>query len=346
MKKPLSILLVLLNIQACAETKDTQTSQVEHNKGLQMKTDTELFGKQPVYKLRTQTSAAGVVVNLNGVQIYENFSEGDTFNLATVNDLITSKDNTLSITLSSEKHLSSSAGGRVTLEVFSEGKHYIICNVTLDNSKKNKNQESTPKGIYSYDVQKGLYLDIHGKIDIGKTSLSPSMMYRSGKHDGLQSTLTFSLPTPFQRWKFLDSQNIIEEDYDDLTDDKYEQLKKSIKIQALYAIDAKIRKALKAKKPEAVLDLFNERFEENAKAYYDTPQSMRKEFLIGLKENLDDPDCELREYPENEHYFVIEKNRKLAWLRSIQFYNKKTKIYSTFHIKYRLDNKGKWVITH
>ncbi len=152
------------------------------------------------------------------------------------------------------------------------------------------------------------------------------------------------MPTPFPRWRFLDSPDIIDKTYDYLDKDEYDKLKHSPKIQALYALDAKLRAALKAKNPQSIIDLFSERFEELGAAFYDTPQNMKKIQLDAFMEKLT-PDYTLLEIDKNNHYFVIEENRKLAWIKPIEYYNKRTGIYTTLEIKYRFNKQGEWVIT-
>jgi len=339
----LLILLLLLSLQACANDnkRETEENQV---KGKEM-TRAEIFGEKPIYKLRIKAEGAAVIVKINGVEIYKNFSGSKAFMLQTVNDLIASKDNSISITLADEKYLSKDAWGSVTLEVFSEEKHYVLNSLVLNMSKKDKTSDSTKMGSYSYDVQKELVSNVQGKIRIGEITVEPDIMYQSDKHDGMKAKQTFSLPTPYPKWKFLDSKNIIEEDYNHLSQKEYEKLKKTPKIQALYAVDAKIRKALKSKNPQGIIDLFNERFEEGGIAFYDTPQNMKKILLEDFVEYVNNSDAELIERSEDEHYFVIEENKKLAWLRPIAYYDKKTGLYHSYNIKYRLNKEGEWVIT-
>jgi len=348
MIKTILLFLTLLTLHACADdTHNQQTNNTTPQGAPMVKTRAEIFGEKPIYKIRIRAQKAYVIAKINGVTIYENFSGERAFTLETVNSLITSHDNTMSLSLlvlENEK-IPSDAGGCATLEVFSKGKHYVLNRVCIDMSQKEKTIDSTPAHEYSYDAKKGLVRDIKGKIEVGETILKPETMYQTDKVNGIKAIQSFSLPTPFPRWKFLDSQEIIDSNYDYLSKEAYKALKKSPKIQALYALDKKIRDALKAKVPEKIIDLFQERFEEDAHAYYDTPQSLKQGQLEFFLRDVNDPDNELVEWKGDELYFVIEENRKLAFLRKIQFYNKKTKLYSGYPIKYRLNKQGEWVIT-
>ena len=346
MRRLLIAMTVLFSIHACADdTIDKQTNNTKPQGAQMVKTRAEIFGEKPIYKLRIQAENVEITAKINGVTIYENFSSNKAFALETVNSLIASHNNTMSLMLTADK-LSPKARAKLMLEVFAQGKHFILNSIYVDLSQKKITQGSTPPHEYSYDAKKGgLVRDIKGKIEVGKTTVEKFDSYRRDPADGLNITQSFSLPTPFPRWKFLDSPDIIEGTYDYLNEKEHAQLKKSPKIQALYALDKKIRDALRAKQPEKVIDLFQERFEENAHAYYDTPQGIKQGFLEHLRSDVNDPDNELVEHKGDELYFVIEENRKLAWIRDIEFYNKKTKLYSGYPIKYRLNKEGEWVIT-
>jgi len=341
MIKTILLFLTLLTLHACAD--NTTNKQTTPQGAPMVKTRAEIFGEKPIYKLRINSEGVAVKARINGTEVH--FGGYNTRALETVNSLITSHDNTMSLMLISEK-LDPKARAKLTLEVYAGGKHFILNSIYVDLSQKNITQGSTPAHEYSYDAKKGLVRDIKGKIEVGKTTVEKFNSYRGEKADILNVTQSFSLPTPFPRWKFLDSQDIIDFDYDFYKEEtQYEALKKSPKIQALYALDKKIRDALKAKEPEKVIDLFQERFEENAHAYYDTPQELKQLLFDDFTTTVNDPDNELVEWKGDELYFVIEENRKLAFLRKIQFYNKKTKIYHGYAIKYRLNKEGEWVIT-
>lgn len=346
--KKLLILVLLLSSQACANDnkRETEENQV---KGKEM-TRAEIFGEKPIYKLRVHmtnnTSDIAIKAKVNGVKVYENFANSKAFGLMTVNDFISNKNNTIGMMLMAKsQNISSQAKAKVTLEVFAEGKHYILNSLVLDMSKEDKTEGSTEIGVYSYDSKKGLVSDLDGQIKVGGVSVEKFNLYRRGKVTGLNVTQTFSLPTPYPKWKFLDSQNIIETTYDYMNKEEHEKLKKTPKIQALYTLDAKIRKALKDKNPQSIIDLFDERLKEKAIAVYEPFSTLKPDFLEFISKDVNDVDNELVEYSKDEHYFVIEENKKLAWLRPIEYYNKVTKLYSIYRIKYRLNKEEKWVIT-
>jgi hypothetical protein len=333
--------LMLIAFNACAKNNQKHTTQG----AVMAKTNTEIFGNKPIYKLRVNAENVVIKAKINGVDIYENFSGNKAFSLETVNDLITSTDNTMSMMLMAKGKLNPKARAKLTLEVYAQGKHYILNSIYVDLSQKKITQGSTPPHEYSYDSKQGMIRDIKGKIIVGETTVEKFNSYRRGSVDGLNIVQHFSLPTPFPRWKFLDSPNIIDETYDYIDTKEHAKLKKTPKIQALYALDAKIRNALKAKHPEKIIDLFAERFEESAYAFYDTPQSLKKELMDDFMETVNDPNKEFIERKGDDLYFVIEENKKLAWLNSISFYDKESGIYSHYRIKYRLNKQGEWVIT-
>ncbi len=336
----LTMVLALLSLSACAKNNTSHTS----TKGTNM--DKQTFGEKPIYKLRIEALNAKVIAKINGVEVYHNFSGTQAFALETVNDYITSGDNNISMTLSDDK-LKPNVKGRIRLEVTSSrnGKRYTLTTLSYDLSIKDHTKEATPPGFYRFEEDKGMVADQHGKMVIGKIITQAETMYQTTKQDGIKATQTFSVPTPYPRWRFLDSQDIIDFDINYISMDAYKKLKNSPKIKALYAIDAKLRQALRDKKPQGVIDLFSERFEEDGIAFYDTPQNMKKILLDDFIEVVNNPNKELIEYKGDDLYFVIEENRKLAWLRPIEYYDKKTGLYKSYNIMFRLNKQGEWVIT-
>ena len=343
MKKILLIVAILLDFQACANAKTIENSTKQSKKENRM-TNTDIFGEKPIYKLRIKANNVAIVAKINATEVYGNFSEGHAVGLVTVNDLISNENNTLSMMLFSET-MGSNIQASVTLEVYAEGKHYILNTLNVDMRNKDKTAGSTKIGNYTYDHKKGLIPEEKGKIIIGDIRSEKFNIYRGDKDNVINFSQIFSLPTPYPRWKFLDSQDIIKQKHDYLSKEEDSTLQKSSIIQALYAIDAKIRKALKEKKPEKIIDLFEERFQEDSIALYAKPEDLKKELLDSFRVYVNDKDCTLLEDSKEEHYFVIEENKKLAWIKSIEFHNKKTGIYHSYTIQYRLNNKGEWVIT-
>ena len=319
----------------------------QHPQGTQM--DRYTFGKEPICKLRIKGQNSVVAVHINGVGVYENFT-GRAFALITVNDYIIHGDNNISITLSDIKKLNPKAWGVVTLEVYytkgGKSKHHVLSRLVYDLGLKEKTGDSSRPGFYSFDDERGMVEDEEGALIVGKIIAEPETMYRDMKIDGIKATQSVRIPAPYPRWKFLDAPDIIGSDYDYLSEEEYEKLKNTPKIQALYALDARIRRALKNKNPQSVIGLFGERFEEDGIAFYTPVSEMRQILLDDFIEAVNNPDKELVEYKNpDDLYFVIEKNRKLAWIRPISIYDRKTGIYGIYNIKYRLNKRGEWVIT-
>ena len=133
MKKLLAIVLLLLGIQACANNTENNAVK-EHNKA-QKETamrETEIFGREPIYKLRINASNTDIKAKINGVEVYKNFSESShVTGLVTVNDVIANGFNDMSIMLL-PYHLKPNMKATITLEVFAEGKHYILNHLSVD----------------------------------------------------------------------------------------------------------------------------------------------------------------------------------------------------------------------
>ena len=340
------LLLIGCIFFAYAGAEERHTTQ-QHPQGKRM--DRYTFGKEPIYKLRIKGQNSVVAVHINGVGVYEH-GLGRAFALITVNDYIIHGDNNISVTLSDIKKLNPKAWGVVTLEVYyaKDGKqrHHTISRLVYDLGLKDKTGDSSRPGFYRFDDEKGMIPDTEGSLIVGKIIVKPETMYRRLKIDGIKATQSVRIPAPYPRWRFLDAPHIIESDYDYLSEEEYEKLKNTPKIQALYALDAKIRRALKNKNPQSIIGLFSERFEEISKAGYSDIASLKSGFLKLIISDINNPDKELVEYENpDDLYFVIEKNRKLAWIRPISIYDRKTGIYSIYNIRYRLNKRGEWVIT-
>ena len=341
------LLLISATMMLCAATGTAKNTTSTTYKGNKM--DRNLFSKEPIYKLKMRGNGKFIVF-INGVDVFRSFEKGN-HALITVNDYIVNGDNNISLTLIDRPKLSPKAWGVVSLEVYytdklGKSRHHTLSRLVYDLTLKDKTGDASKPGFYRFDDDKGMIPDANGSLIIGKIVTKPETMYRRTKADGIKATQSVRIPAPYPRWRFLDAPNIIDSDYDYLSEEEYNKLKQSPKIQALYALDAKIRKAFKEKRIQSVVNLFNERFEEFASAFYDTVPNLKKGYIAFVQEYANNPDCELVEYPNpDDLYFVIEKNRKLVWIRPIEFHNKKTGIYRSYDIKYRLNKQGEWVIT-
>jgi hypothetical protein len=344
MKKLILLLsaMMLLSLNACADNHATKLKTTQGNK-----MDTHTFGDKPIYKIRVEGTGSPAIILINGVNVYESFTGEHFFSLVTVNEYITSGDNVIMIKLLDEPKLSKDAKVTLTLEVTSSKtkKHYVLATLSYDLSKKNPSEDSSKSGFYRFDDDKGMVQNAQGKLIIGKIKTLPFSFYQRDPVEGFSVTQTVSIPTPYKRWRFLDSEDIIDKTYDYLSKEEHTKLKNSLKIKALYALDAKLRQAFREKNPQKIIDLFDERFEENGAAFYETPQHMKKILLDDFIEVINNPNKSLIEYKGDDLYFVIEENCKLAWIKPIEIFDKETGIYSRYGVKYRLNKRGEWVIT-
>jgi len=169
-------------------------------------------------------------------------------------------------------------------------------------------------------------------------------MYQNSKAKGIKLQQKFYMTNSFPRWKFLDSEDIIDTKYDNLTEAEYQVLRKTKKIQALYALDRKIREAAKGRDRAFLKKLFKERSDENAKAFYYDANSNLDGFVSSLIDIVNDPHNELIERSEKDNYFVVEENRKLAKIRPIAIKDNETGLYHRYNIQYRYKD-GEWMVT-
>jgi len=359
MIKKLAILILLsmvfgLNSYA-SEQKEKKTQEVKvvkksaipnpyitKRQGIEM--DKTTFGEQPIFKLEIKAVNTEITVLINGVEVYRDFSRSQVFMEYTINDYLISGDNTIDVKLLADNQLHPNAQCKVTLNVYSSelDETYNLNKIVYKHGDKEQLGESTPFGSYKFD--RGLKSDLNGSIFVDRVTTEPITIYRRGKAKGIKLQQKFYLTNPFPRWKFLDSEDILSESYDNLSAEAHKELKESKKIQALYALDRKIREAAKGRDRAFLKKLFKERSDENAKAFYYDAHSNLDGFVSSLINTVNNPHNELIERSEKDNYFVVEENRKLAKIRPIAIKDNETGLYHRYNIQYRYKD-GEWMVT-
>ena len=310
--------------------------------------DTVTFGENPIFKLDIEAENVEIIVLINGVEIYTDFTAGYASMRYTIHDYLNSGDNEITVKLltsedSNYKFLKD-ARCKVYLNAYSSDlkTSYDLNQIVYEHDAKEPLAKSTPFG--SYRLDKGLKADVNGKIFVDKVTSEPITTYRESKSGGVILRQKFYMTNPFPRWKYMDSDDILDRSYDNLSTKEYKALQKSPRIQALYDLDFKIRQAIKAKDLTYLKNLFKERTEESAKAFYGDAENVLEEFMKRFGEKVTQSEFELTSWTEEEHYFIVEENRKLARLRSISFKSKKTGLFHIYQMKYRYE-KGEWILT-
>ena len=310
--------------------------------------DKVTFGENPIFKLDIEAENVGVIVLINGVEIYRDFTRGYASMRYPIHDYLNSGDNEITVKLLTNKYTNykfkPDAKCKLYLNAYSSDlkKSFDLQELVYEHDAKEPLAKSTPFGSYRFD--RGLKADINGSIFIDKVTVEPIVTYRRNKAGGVTLRQKFYLTNPFPRWRYMDSDDILDRSYDELTKEEHLALKKSPRIQALYDLDFKIRQVIRSKDLGYLKKLVVERSEESAKAFYGNAKSNLEGFMKDFGEKVEESEYELVSRPYEKQYFIVEENRKLAWIRSISFKSKKTGLYHIYDMKFRYEN-GEWILT-
>jgi hypothetical protein len=302
--------------------------------------------ENPSFKLKIRKSGAPLVVHLNGVQVFEELSTDQTGLYYPVNDFMTSGENIISFNLMAFDNMDFQLGKDTYANVSlllegSSGEDQVISILSYDNRQKNKLSSTSSAGRYSsLDRFKARN---NGDVLIGELLSQPMKYYLSNKVSGINLEHTVNLQTPFPRWRFLDSDLIMEEefDYNEISNQEYQELKATPLIQSLYDVYFNIQNALEQKDISSIIDLFDERNQELEIALDLETGYVKNSLSTELLESI--AKDKLVVSTRNQRDFYIEKGNRLAYIDPIAF-NKPSGGSSKYNMKFRLKN-GKWILT-
>ena len=338
LKKLFLLLILLLSISLIANEKgDKKMESILENK--------------PSFTIRMESQYANFIVTLNGVTVY-NGTDGTPITLEMpVNHLITSGDNELKVQLlawdDTNYKLHKDLLCKVSLRVKKFGefdkKPITISKIIYDNKKENPLSDSTQKGAYS--SINNFKLDKNGDVIVSDIKQKKLTSYQWDKVEGVMLSQIINLKTPFPRWKFLDSEKIINTRFDELTKNEYYTLRQRADIKELYKAYKRIYDALEKKDVDSIIDLFDERNKEMDIAMYHNKPYYKKRLYEALKKDVNDNNRELLKWNESEMYFFIEENGKLIYIDgAITFNDKDGSTNTSYPILFRKEN-GKWIIS-
>jgi hypothetical protein len=330
---------VLLSFWACASNIKTT-----ENKGESMLP--KLFGDKPSYRLKIEGKENKIEVFFNGIRVYKDDTLTSSYITYPINHLITTGNNELKVRLLATKSMNytfkSRSEFKISFIVNAKGKDNVLSTLHYTHKAKEKFAGTTPSATYSIDNQ--LKPTAEGDLTIGEVKTSSMSMYRTQKVKGLVFTQNISVPTPFPRWKFLDSEDILDVNFDDLSMDAYQKLKASPKIQALYDQYTLLHTAFKEKNVQKILSMMEERTQEMDRAWYNKPGLNKKDLQTAFNKKFNDNNWELVGFDRDKHYFFIADNNKVASLNAIKFNKKGAKLSTTYHFSFRY-SRGKWILT-
>ncbi|MCJ8327668.1 MAG: hypothetical protein MJK08_11300 [Campylobacterales bacterium] len=306
-----------------------------------------LMQKNIQYYLEIRAKNAEIEVFINGVEIYSDYGLGNIFIDYPVNDYIRTGKNEVKVKLIAEKDVSYIIKDKAEVEVnlkvknFKTKENYVISTLKYTHNNEDKTIGSSLEG--KYNSLKDFVMDQEGNVEVNAPEIENNPIRFGEKNGGLIVSQNVYFETAYPKWKFFDSEDIIEKRMELYTVDELDKIKERSDIKELYNIYTKIHTALKNKKPERILDLFEERNNELDIAWGKESGFMKVDNLVSIKEEIDNLDKELVEFNHKDMAFFIEDNLKLIHIPAIGW-NKKDGGSVDLNLKFRREN-GKWILT-
>ena len=347
MKKILYLfsLLALLSLSSCATEKHTQT------KGATPMQLPQAYGTKPNYRLKIEGGGDMIEVFLNGSKMFHDFSRSHFSTIYPVNNYVTSGENELRVRFFASKaqqlRLNPKGWFMVSLQIEdAKGKWQKLGGIVYDASAKKPTADSAHEGYYTLEAGKGFkVVALPSEAEVNKVETHEQSIRGTYKVNALNFTQKLTFPTPFPRWKFLDSEDIVGEEYFSYSIKEYEKFRQSSKMQKLYDAYEEIMGLLERKEIDKLIKLFDERSLEYAYAFRDSKEKLMQDLAQDFKDQCNDPNYELVPFERDKKYFFIEENRKIAYIPgTIKFKKKGVFFYSKYGAKFRWDGKN-WILT-
>ena len=325
------------------QTIEQNSSKIvqEKNKGVLM--------NRPSYTVKIKSVNALIQVNLNGERVWAQFSPQQLSIEYPVNQFMTSGKNKLEVLLFDAKEdapkLNLNAECSVQLQVREAGdyraKPKVISQIVYSQGESNK---STTEG--NYDSNNGFTLSPIGDVHISKLeSRMINELRYSERFVGVGLVQYITLQTSLPRWKFLDSDNIVEGTFALFSDEEYEKVRASKSVQGVYEKCQEIRDALKDKNLDKVMSYFTERSEELDRAFYEEKGFKQRILRQGFKEDLENYNLKLDDAPIKNCWAYISDGGKTILIKDAITFNKIIGDgYNYYDMRFRLKN-GEWILT-
>jgi len=307
----------------------TNIKQGEQN----MKTS-ELLLNKPSFNLDITSIEARIGININNINVFENFSGLPIKLDHNVNEYLRSGENEIKVIFFGKNGLdplTQDAEFNIKLLVreFNDFNNTPETIWDLDYKHKEKEalKESTQIGRYSslYNFKP----DSFGDIEIIEQKITPYLGGPAYEGKGVVVTMKFSLVTPYPNWSFFDAEPILDTDkpFYALTMDEYNTIRKTNeKIKKLYELNHQIYKLAKEKNIDELIEFFNERSSEYDQCFYDEKGQAKKELKEALTKTINDVDYKQFEFTDEqwlnqEPYFYIDFGNKIAYIDGTLVWN-------------------------
>ena len=326
------LILIFINISLFADKK------VQEN---------ILLNKDIQYSLRIEGGSTKIQVYINDVNIYFDYSRGNFSINYPVNKFIRTGKNEIKFKLNANKDqdykLDKKSNVKVELLVknFKTREEYVVSTLKYTESQENKTIGSTVEGKYS--SLNNFVMDKKGNVQVDIPIIESYSTKFGNIVGGVIVSQNVYFETAYPKWKFLDSEDIIEKRMELYTIEELIKFKERPDIKELYNIYTKIHTALKNKNAESIIDMFEERNTETDIAWNDKEGSAKASLLEGLKDASEDDNNEIIEFIHEKRAYFIEDNLKLIYIPAISW-NKKTGGSREFTMRFRREN-GKWILT-
>jgi len=337
--------LMLLSLSACAnETKETKQGATQ----MQLP---PAYGTKPSYRLNIEGYGDKIEVFFNGSEMFHDFSRSQIVTIYPVNNYVTTGENELKVRIFAKKKQNFQLNPKGWFKVFLEirdakGSWQRLGGIVYDAAAKDPVAKSAGEGYYTLEAGEGFKaIALPAEAEVHKVQTEKRDLRAGHKVNSSEFTQALIFPTPFPRWKFLDSEDIIDYDLNKASDEEYEKLRQSPKMQKLYDAYEEINTLLKNKEVAEAVKIFDERSKENAYAFRSTKEELERKLKESFEQDLDNPEYELVPFDRTKKYFFIEDNRKLAYIPgTIKFKKKGAYVYQKYGMKFRWDGK-KWILT-
>ena len=345
MKQLLTLIaaVMLLSITACAKQQTKQGATQ-----MQLTPD---YGNKPSYRLHIEGFGDYIQVFFNGNRVFKDYSRSQVITVYPINDYVTTGENALKVRFFESKahnfRLNPKGWFKVYLEISdAAGSWQRLGGIVYDAAAKAPLKNSAHEGYYTLEAGKGFKpVALPSEAEVSKVKMEKQTILNTKKVNALNFTQTLTFPTPFPRWKFLDSEDIVGEEYFSYSLEEYEKLRQSPKMQKLYDAYEEILSLISHGKYEKAVDHFDERIGEYAYAWRDTKDALKQSLINKFRTLSNDPNYELVPLDRTKKYFFIEENRKLAYIPSaIKFKKKGVAFQRIFNAKFRWDG-NRWILT-
>ena len=301
------------------------------------------------FRVEVERSGTYVQAFVNGVTVFESYNMRRSTMQVPVNSSLTSGDNEFVLKVwaaeSTDFKMLPEARATARLYVYDrDGKEHLVSQLAYSEKAGDKFIESSKAGMYTWD--KGFKeVTAGGELILSPIDVNYPQALNGNKVNGTELVQIITMPTKLPRWKFLDSEDILDKDYDLLSDEEYEALKETQLIKDLYAQYDRIHEGL-SNNVDSIIDMFDERNAEFDVAF-NMPVGFHKN---SLKEGFEDSlkqGSVLKPLDHSETFFFVHRNNKLAYLdHAIVFKDPESSGggYTNYKAAFRLEN-GKWILT-